>query len=261
MAWNIPRQIGSLLVGDDATQRAISNVSRALQPVLDFCNSTFAVAQNGALTLVRDVVTQAVSINGGVSVNGNVIVRGTAPNCFVVVPPSLLAAFYVTNPGNTVAQFLINGDGTAYGTNTWSTTSFVSNQGFKEVTFMGTFYNTSTSANTFYNVLQIITNQNAMALGAQATILRQTTMVRPGSVTGISVTANNTVNATGTYQLCKNGNVIYSLTHAPNAVAARITFPKGQFPFVAGDNFFFRVAYNAAINIATQIDMEMEVGA
>lgn len=275
MGWNIPTTVASLLVGDDATQRAFDGLRRSLQPVLDFCNSTFQTAQDGSLSFVRQVVLKSLNVQGDLSVDGmatvkanadvtgslvvrgSQIIRGTANNALVVVPGAAGAVLYTTNVGQSAIQHIIYDDGTVWGNNTWTTSSFVSGQGFKQSIHMGTFWNTSTVANTAYALVVVIQNQSS----GLSNILRQTTMVRAGSVTGLSVTANNLVAAAGTYSLYKNGVLLLSITQAANAAAARQTWAKGTYKFVAGDSFFVRASYAGVINTATQVDMEIETGA
>lgn len=193
-------------------------------------------------------------LNGDVSINnGNVIIRTRTGNGVVIVPAGGSPTFYCTNPANNDAVFLVAADGTT------SAVSFVSRQGFKSLVYMGCFYHTATTANTQYPLQQVILNQASP--GNTAQMLRQPTMARAGSITAFILTGNNTVNAVGTYTVYKNGQPFFTVTIPANGLAVRPTYPKGQYPFNAGDGFFVRAAYSASINIATTVDLEIELGA
>jgi hypothetical protein len=255
----LPKTVAALVAGDSTLARVGSNVRQAVQPTLDFLQTYFQAGADGSLRVLRNLVVQApVTLNNGLSVRGFGIVYGTKNNTFVVVPFDNTAAFYVTNPANTAAQFLVNGDGSVFGTGTWSAQSMVSAQGFKATVSLGSYWSTNTTSGDNFNT--VITIWNART-GAISLINRRWYPARAGSIVGITANHNNTIAGATGWGLYKNGVGIASCNVPANGTYGTANFAKGALPFNAGDLITSLVSVGAGYNFAGQLDIDVEYGA
>lgn len=219
-----------------------------------------------------------VGINGYTKINGSVSVSTAGVNGFVIMPPVAGPAFYVTNIAGNSATFVIsddgtfaaNGNGSVNGTltvnNTTTAPSFVSGQGFKSYIRMGNTYRSNGQTGNLRSIEMVM---QTSVLGATGYVLVNEQMPFAGSIVGLAVWLDRPVNSAMTLQVYRNapaattGAYINVNAVATGAItpATPITFPKGQFPFNAGDYLGMGTFLATGAVVVAKIGLVVEFGA
>lgn len=291
MALNLPRVVQSLVTSSPEADRVRQNIVTAVQPVLDFLGNYLAPAADGSLQILRNVkaagnvilngnatingttqangavtVTGAQTQNGNLTVNGNTAFRNRTDGGVCITPLANTTAFYTTDATNSVVKFAIDDAGTVISRGTVTANNFVSSVGgFKTYVDMGTFWRQTTQGGVLRTVFPVIRTDT----NAQATIAVNRQMPFSGSIVGISMANDRSLGGDMTVQVFKNntsgttGQIIDTMgIKAGNLYpVSPITFPKGQYPFNAGDYLGVGSYIGTGYVVATSFGLIVEYGA
>lgn len=263
MALGIPRVVQALFTQSSDASRVRDNIITALQPVLDFCTSTFSTDPDGTLQMLRNIGSLNVStlltaarsiVNGDLTINnGNVFIRTRSNNGVVIVPgPGTNPTFYCANAANTDAVFLVDAVGNT------SAVSFNSRQGFKSWVQLGSYWNTNTASGDQYFTCEPIIRTGT---ATPAYIQRRYICIRPGSLTGVSIWHNNTISVPVTWTIYLNSSVAATLVLPANTGGINATYPKGTAAFQRNDSFTAVCSVATGQNFAATVEIEIEEGA
>lgn len=113
---------------------------------------------------------------------------------------------------------------------------------------LGFVYVTSITANLTQQALETIVLVDGTGVTARP---HPTTIPFPGSVVALVCDIRPTVAVAQTINLYKNTSLLTSLSVASNAASGVALFPKGSYPFKAGDSFFSTVTFPTASSNST----------
>jgi hypothetical protein len=202
----------------------------------------------GVVTPQRDVELfsygQAVFFGSAVTTDG-----------FILIPQVAGSAFRIA-PNNASTCFQVNFDGSTTCAGPVTAPSVVSAAGFKCWLPPLSYWNPGYTGGSQFMVLPL-----AQANGTASTTPWVFPCVRPGSLTGISVSHAGVFALTCSVSVYKNGQVLYSGNVTSGSATGYIAFTKGAYPFLSGDVLTCLILYSANGNVCTQVYLEVEEGA
>jgi hypothetical protein len=288
MARNIPKALATFVSSDPEIARMYSNVQAAVQPLLDFYNRWFSTATAGRLTILGSVASQVgsqITVLGAGGATGNFLTSfrqipdgtqaapglafasngasgiwhtggSTASEMWNIVMQGVkqlsvtpVATIFQAPPNGAVAIFndstgkslgTINGQGVV------NMPSFVSPLGFKNTYYLGQVTTSSQAANSTVQTYEVTNTVAGNSAGARYSSY---TMPFPGSIMALTVDSS-AINVAMSIQLYKNGAIIAnaSTVLSTNTTKVVANFNKGTFSFVAGDNLYCIITYQAAVS-------------
>ncbi len=225
MALNIPKVVSSFLAENDATQRLISGLTNAVNPIASFLNSTFATDTDGALGIVRRIKNfTADQINAAYASLGALDVSGR-----------------------------VNANGDLY-----ANKRVIANTGFKMYVPLGYYYNSSYTVGTGY-VQSVVYTVSTSGTAYQAPNFIQ--MPFAGSVVGISALYYGQAAAIGCNVQIRGINTVptYSFTSPGQPYAAAIAYARGVYSFSAFQNLQAFISFNNAGNNLLSVGAVVEL--
>lgn len=267
----LPKAIASLVSDDPTVARISANLRQAVQPTLDFLNTYIGQGSDGSLRFLRSTIAQgpfatlqgliaqgAIKLLGDVLINGNVYVVSRTGNGFVIQPPVVGPAFYITNPAGTQANFLVYGDGGMSSVGQIGGANVVSGAGFKTIVKLGGYWNTAPGANATFSFGDAVQNAANGSMGFTPFYEKAT---HAGSVVGLSINEAGPNVAAKTIYVYKNNAEMFRWTTgaAGNNATFWNTWPKGQYTFLPGDtiNVYASVGSTANTQLTGYITYEL----
>lgn len=261
---NIPKVVQTLITSTPDATRIRDGLTNAIQPTLDFLNGYFSAAADGTLRVLKNLQAQGTAtFNGATTINGlttltndlninrgNLLINTRSSNGVVIVPTGGNPPFFITNPANTQALFLVSDAGVC------NAQSFVSAAGFKQTISFGYYWNTSYSGNEQQTLTAIVAGSTAAVTGFTLP------MSFSGSIVAVKASHTGGLTATCGIAIYKNGVKQFTVNQAANS-SARLSSPvaKGQYVFSPGDWLSATVAYSSGGNVCTQVFVEIEESA